>query len=548
MNRKTYQYIFNNIGYSSYVDAHLSGLYLEKDSKKNRPFSICDWTESLMKEEIEFVWYNCKIENISLLYYNYIADIENNQYLKSRICATLIDLNSWHLNLNVNCYRKHMRQYAARLTQLIDSCIDQFTITDSPIWLFPVTPSFIKTAVIIQRVKLKYPDSHIVIYGADASMNNNLLLENSNIDAVICGNLYSEEALVNFFTKNSPKYNFWNKQWYWDESRQQLIKNIPSTNTTGILFDKLIPCLQQAEHSLLKKYYCYVTNAAETLEQIKVIANIRNTAVVYLACGQNIYSFELLLRGLLSIKEQYSNIIIESVFYDGKITSDSINILNRLEVKKLVVDYYIMKENCEEEANHTFAEILLKAKLLSQNNIELCLYRNCKSEKLWDGLDLLKIKNCLHILRLFLVSEFINWSFAYPVRTEEEIKLWINSTLYKTNGRMEKIRPYNSLQDGNKFRLRITPIDDNHFSYQEYMNDNCVRSLQLGKIDVLLLKQLNLQVLSFDSVVKILNEQLNTKFLSMRVVATLKELESQYLIYTNKDFSQVTSCIYLCNK
>ena len=113
---------------------------------------------------------------------------------------------------------------------------------------------------------------------------------------------------------------------------------------------------------------------------------------------------------------------------------------------------------------------------------------------------------------------------------------------------MEKIRPYNSLQDGNKFRLRITPIDDNHFSYQEYMNDNCVRSLQLGKIDVLLLKQLNLQVLSFDSVVKILNEQLNTKFLSMRVVATLKELESQYLIYTNKDFSQVTSCIYLCNK
>ena len=53
MNRKTYQYIFNNIGYSSYVDAHLSGLYLEKDIKKNRPFSICDWTESFMKEEME---------------------------------------------------------------------------------------------------------------------------------------------------------------------------------------------------------------------------------------------------------------------------------------------------------------------------------------------------------------------------------------------------------------------------------------------------------------------------------------------------------------
>ena len=543
MNRKTYQYIFNNIGYSSYVDAHLSGLYLEKDIKKNRPFSICDWTESLMKEEMEFVWYNCKIENISLLYYNHIADIENNQYLKSRICATLIELNSSHFNLNVSCYQKHMRQYAVRLTHLIDSCIDQFTITDSPIWLFPVTPSFIKTAIIIQRVKLKYPDSHVIIYGADASMNNNLLLENRNIDAVICGNLYSEEALVNFFTKNSPKSNFWNKQWYWDEPRQRLIKNIPSTYTTGVLFDKLIPCLKQAEHSLYKKYYCNVTKVNQTLLHISIIADIHNNAMFYLSCRDCSLSFEQLLRGLLNLKEQYPDISIESIYYEGEVTNNMIELLSRLRIRKLSVNYSILEEDCHEEYNHTFAEILLNTKLLFRNGIELSLYRKYGTERSWNEPNVIKVKNCLHMLRLFQVSEFIDVCLESPISIGEEIKSWINLALYRVNGQVERLSQHNSLLKGDKFKNIITPIGEYHFAYQEYIGEGCIRSLELGKIDVLILKLLNEKILSFDDILIALNNKLNMAFLSIRVVKILEELDSQRLIYINDNFSQITSCI-----
>ena len=548
MEQVEFQYILNNIGHLSYVDAHSERLAINKKLGTDALFCICDWTDVLIKEENDFVWHNYQAKDASLLYYNYIAEIENNEYLKSRICATLIDLNQLHLYSEVTLYKRHMRTFANRIAVSIDTCIKQVALQHSSIWLFPISTSFVKSAVIIQRIKNKYPDAHVVIYGADAEKNNDFLVENKYIDAVICGSLYSEEALIRYLQTNSPKPDFWNGIWYWDETLQQLVKGPTKAFAKGVLFEKLTPGFKPGiQQSVTKKYYCNVMNTDETLEQIKALANIHNTAVLNLSSRQDVSSFESLLKGLLCIREQYPNIVIESVFYDGKLTNNLINLLGRIEVKKLVVDYYIMKENYE-EANHTFAEILLKAKLLSQNNVELCLYRNCKSERLWDGTDLLTIKNCLYILRLFLVTEYVDWNFEYPVGIEEEINLWINSTLYKTNGRTETLKQYNSLQESNNLRFIITPINDGHLLYQEYMNDNCVRSLQLGKIDILLLQMLKLQILSFDAIVEALNEQLNTIFLSTRVIAILKDLESLRLIYINKDFSQVTSCIYQCNK
>lgn len=543
MKQKAYQYIFNNISYSSYMDAHLSGIGLDKEAKLHLPFCICDWTEALLKEEVDFVWHRCKAENAFLLYYNYIADIEKNQYLKSRICASLIDLNPSHLNLDVSCYQKHMRKYSNRLALIIDSCIDQNTITGSPIWFFPVIPSFIKTAVIIQRVKLKYPKSHVVMYGADASMNNEFLLKDNNIDAVVCGSLYSEELLVNFLVANPPKSNFWNKQWYWDESLQQLVKDLTPTSSLGVLFDKLIPYFKEADHSLSRKYYCNITNVDQTLLQVKVIANIHNTATFQLSCMDSSISFESLLCGLLNIKNQYSDISIESIFYDGKITNNVVCLLSKLKVRKLAVDYFILEENSNENSNHTFAEILLNAKLLSRNKIELYLYRKYKSERLWDGEDVLKIKNCLHMLRLFKVSEFIGFSLGNTISVIEEISLWKNFVLYKTNGRVERLSHYNIFSESDKYKLIITPIDDTHFSYQEYMGERCVRSLQLGKIDVLILKLLNKRILSYDTILTALNKLLNMSFLSIRIVSMLEELESERLIYINDNFNQITSCI-----
>ena len=147
------------------------------------------------------------------------------------------------------------------------------------------------------------------------------------------------------------------------------------------------------------------------------------------------------------------------------------------------------------------------------------------------------------MLRLFQVSEFIDVCLESPISIGEEIKSWINLALYRVNGQVERLSQYNSLLKGDKFKNIITPIGEYHFAYQEYIGEGCIRSLELGKIDVLILKLLNEKILSFDDILIALNNKLNMAFLSIRVVKILEELDSQRLIYINDNFSQITSCI-----
>lgn len=459
---------------------------------------IIYWNLKLAELQSSFLWASdpdslSEDENALLLFFNYLAIKEGDTKAYINVKAKLISIKPHYATSEVAFFNKHMNLYVQKLDTMINEYIEEICSDDTVCFMFLLDGyKWICASIIAQKIKIKYPDSIIIIGGVEYKSTAINYLERFNqFDFATWG--VAEKTmfdLCNCFTEESNQYeNIPNLAYRRNDAivtsinrkrhkspftelnlRPDYTDYFEQKNNIG-LFSNITPTISIENNwgEIQRGFNFHVPKTCNQCSNkpIRVVTD----EILYCIDKFQIYTFHLsnhdlngsdssrfnqLLEALIQIKEQFPHFSICST----PIRSEAIDVFTIRKMmmagfQSIQIDYKSTSENLLKKfgQNNTFANNLLLMKFASLYNITLTEGEIITGLPQETDEDILQAIHNLYYLRFI----FAGGQFRHFM---SKLKVMRNSRFYKQTKKnkkywdkdchLDRYLPSNYLKSNNK--------------------------------------------------------------------------------------------------
>jgi radical SAM superfamily enzyme YgiQ (UPF0313 family) len=441
---------------------------------------IIYWNLILSDLQRDFVWNNPKVldaSNALALYVNYLVCNEKKLLLYNSFKSILSGFSPHYLNIETNYFDNHMKKYAEKMDEIIDSNIFKASINDTPfLWGFSMKmEGWIVSSIIAEKIKKIAPDTPILIGGINTKKTAKIFLENfPQFDLAIWGE--GEKPLIELVDAIKNGNNEYSKvgniayrkggDVFFSEKKKRSFINLSENNLypdyddyfyqikgINLKIENKIPIEGSRGCHWNKCKFCYLNT--DYKYRIKTISKICKE-IKYFMNRYKIYTFEFLDNDFIGLDIERANKLLDELIAIKKETPEfkitTIEVvtkgLDRKIIKKMYeagitfvqIGYENPSSNLLKKINkkNTFASNLLYVKFATLYNTPLYsvnLITNMLEETVDD---IIEATDNLKYLRFFLHSiKFkhaltplqVNSSSRYYSHIKNEKEEWILSTI-----------------------------------------------------------------------------------------------------------------------
>jgi len=144
--------------------------------------SIVYWNLLFEKLQKDFVWNNPKVFDVSndmALYVNYIIFKHKNKILYNGFKKMLEGFSPKYFNDNPSYYDEHIRSFAIKMDEIIDSTLSNIDINNTMLWGFSIKiDGWVAASIIADKIKQKAPNMPVVVGGINTKETAQAFLQN----------------------------------------------------------------------------------------------------------------------------------------------------------------------------------------------------------------------------------------------------------------------------------------------------------------------------------------------------------------------------------